>query len=177
MRGPVVLIGMMGSGKTKVGGALARLLELPWTDLDHALALRFKRSVAKQFEIDGEAVFRRRESDLLRELCGAGPGVLSTGGGVVLDPRNRAILKENEAVYLSASAAVLARRLGGAQAAQRPLLRGEGGREAVLRRLAALRGPMYRSCAAFTVLASKGNAAAVARRIAQRLRSRVDSPV
>lgn len=169
MKGPVVLIGMMGSGKTSVGGALARLLALPWADLDQALERRFKRSVAKQFELDGEALFRRRERDLLREICGAGPGVLSTGGGVVLDPLNRAILRKNTAVYLSASTAVLSRRLGGAQAAQRPLLRGAGGREAVLRRLAAGRGPLYRSCAAFTVLASKGGPADVARRIAERL--------
>jgi shikimate kinase len=175
MKGPVVLIGMMGSGKTSVGRELARRLAWPWLDLDQALERRFKRSVADQFKTAGEEVFRRRERDLLRECCEAGPRVLSAGGGVVLDASNRSLLKKRTTVYLRASPRLLAERLRGSQARARPLLKGHQDLETVLRRLAERRGPLYRSCARITVLASKGSASAVAGRIHRRLSRRVDS--
>jgi shikimate kinase len=165
----VVLIGLMGSGKTSVGKELARHLGLPWMDLDRELERRHKRSVALQFELDGEPLFRRRERALLARLVAAGPGVISAGGGVVLDPANRALLRRCVTVYLQASASALAGRLKGPQALRRPLLRG-GKVESALRRLARRRGPLYRSCAACTVRASQGSAVEVARRVAWKLR-------
>ena len=164
----MVLIGMMGSGKTSVGRELAGLLGCPWTDLDVALERRYRRSVARQFETAGEALFRRRESGLLRELAAASTGVLSAGGGVVLAEANRALLKRLATVYLQVSPRALAARLQGPQARLRPLLRG-GDPETVLRRMAALRSPLYRSCAAITVRASQGTPAEVARRVCRRL--------
>ena len=170
MKGPVVLIGMMGSGKTSVGRELARRLAWPWVDLDQALERRFKRSVAEQFKRDGEKVFRRRERDLLTELCVAGPRVLSAGGGVVLDASNRALLKKRTCVYLQAAPGFLAERLKGAQTGLRPLLQApDKDIGTLLRLMAARRAPLYRSCARITVRASRGTASAVAGRILERL--------
>ena len=175
MAGPVVLVGMMGSGKTSVGRELASLLEWPWLDLDQALELRFRRSVAEQFALDGETVFRRRERALLREACGSGSRVVSTGGGVVLDPTNLELLKRNRTVYLQASPSVLAGRLGKAQIRRRPLLQGAGNDlEVVLRRLAKLRGPLYRSCAMLTVRTASASPSALAQRILGRLWGDID---
>jgi shikimate kinase len=174
VKGPVLLIGMMGSGKTSVGTELARLLGWPWMDLDQALERRFKRSVAEQFKRDGEKVFRRRERDLLKECCKAGPRVLSAGGGVVLDASNRALLRRRTTVYLQAAPGFLAERLKGAELGLRPLLSAamaapDWDLVTVLRRMAARRGALYRSCARITVRASQGTAAAVAGRIVKRL--------
>jgi len=170
VNGPLVLIGMMGSGKTSVGKELSRRLDWPWLDLDQALERRFKRSVAEQFKRDGEAVFRRRERDLLRELCVSGPRVLSAGGGVVLDASNRALLKKRTTVYLQAAPRFLVERLKGTQVGLRPLLRSpDGDIGTLLRLMAARRSPLYRSCARITVRASQGTASAVAGRILKRL--------
>lgn len=168
MGGPVVLIGMMGSGKSSVGRELARLLGREWKDLDDELERRFKLSVARQFEAVGEAGFRRREHEMFRRLAGDRDLVLSAGGGLVLLPENRALLKRATAVYLQASPQRLLARLSAAQAARRPLLKGPHP-GAVLRRLARLRSPLYRSCAAVTVRAAAGGPAEVAQRVAKRL--------
>lgn len=167
MKRSVVLVGLMGSGKTSVGRELARLLRLPWSDLD-ALLTKAHGPIPRQFERDGEAAFRRRESRMLATALRRG-GVLSTGGGVVLARSNRRLLKRQRCVYLQASPAVLAKRLRG-EAAGRPLLKGAplGSR---LRRLSAERGRFYRECAALTVRASAGSAKAVAARIALRLKA------
>lgn len=171
MRGPVLLVGMMGSGKTSVGRELARLLREPWADLDRELERRFRRSVSRQFAVDGEKAFRKRESALLKRLCRGPQGVLSTGGGVVESSENRRLLRRSLTVYLSASPRVLAGRLK-REAAKRPLLSGPGeSLEARLRRLSRRRTPLYRACARLTVRASAGNAEAVARRVLKRLRA------
>lgn len=168
MDGPLALVGLMGSGKTSVGAALARRLGWPHVDLDAELERVYGQTVARQFEKHGEAVFRRREAVLLkawmRRRC-----VLSTGGGVVLDPASRALLAAGTTVYLQASPAVLAGRLKGRQARARPLLRGAEPKR-VLARLHRQRGPLYRKVAALTVRASLGDAQAVAARILERFK-------
>jgi shikimate kinase len=163
----IVLVGLMGSGKTSVGRELAALLGLPWADLD-ALLVQAHGPIPRQFERDGEAKFRQRESRLLAQALRRG-GVLSTGGGVVLAKGNRSQLKRQLCVYLRASPAVLAKRLKG-EAAGRPLLKGQalGPR---LRRLSAERGRFYRECATLTVQAGLGSARAIAARTALRLKA------
>ncbi len=167
MKRAVALIGLMGSGKTRVGRELARLLGAQWVDLDQALERRHG-PIPRQFARDGEAAFRRREKALLRELLRPGR-VLSTGGGVVLDPANRARLQSQICVYLQVPLRTLERRLGPRQKAGRPLLKG---RELtpLLARLNRERGPFYRACAAFTVRAGTGTPLQVASRIARRLK-------
>ena len=104
----VVLVGLMGVGKTTVGKSLARRLHWNFVDSDHEIQLRTGVSIPTIFEIEGEAGFRRRESAVLQELCGKPKTVLATGGGAVLDPLNRKLLHDSAFVtYLSASANLL----------------------------------------------------------------------
>ncbi len=109
MRPPVVvLVGLMGVGKTTVGKSLARRLHWNFVDSDHEIQSRTGVSIPTIFEIEGEAGFRRRESAVLEELCGKPRTVLATGGGAILDPANRRILRDTAFVaYLSASVGLL----------------------------------------------------------------------
>ena len=167
MRGPLVLVGLMGSGKTSVGAALARHLGWPHRDLDLELERRWRSTVAEQFERVGEKEFRRRESALLAQLLKEKACVLSTGGGVVLLPANQALLRRHWTVYLQASPEVLAGRLTGVQARKRPLLKGQSPLSA-LRRLGRQRSEAYKKVATFVVRASDGDPAQVAQRIGNR---------
>ena len=163
MKGPIVLVGPMGSGKTSVGRALARRLGWPHVDVDWALEKRHRQSVAAQFASVGEAEFRRRESAELARCLGSAQ-VVSTGGGVVLLPENRRRLKARLTIYLQASPDALARRLDGTQARKRPILKGKSVIR-VLRRLQRERSGLYQSVAALVVRASQGDAQAVAQRV------------
>ncbi|MDN5788712.1 shikimate kinase, partial [Pseudorhodobacter sp.] len=87
----VVMVGMMGAGKTAVGTQLARILSVPFIDSDEQIVIAADRSIAEIFERDGEAFFRRRESQIIARLMNGPPCILSTGGGAFLSPANRAI--------------------------------------------------------------------------------------
>ncbi len=89
---PVVLVGMMGCGKTAVGTALANRLNVPFRDTDEALVSAARMTIQEIFDRDGEAFFRDRESEVLRRLLEQGPGILSTGGGAFLRPENRDVI-------------------------------------------------------------------------------------
>ena len=169
MSGPVFLTGLMGSGKTTVGQLLARRLGWKWLDLDAALERRSGMTVAKIFEARGEAAFRRLESQELKRQARAQRTVISCGGGVVLAAENRRVLKGALTLYLAASPRTLAKRLGGAQARQRPLLKG---REAgpALQQLQRERARFYRACARF-VLRASDPPGVIAGRAYQRVRS------
>ncbi len=118
----VALVGMMGSGKTAVGGALARLLGAPFRDCDTEIASAANMSIAEIFERDGEAFFRDRETEVLRRLLGEAPSVLSTGGGAFLQPRNRDLISERGvSVWLKADLDLLWQRVRHKDT--RPLLR------------------------------------------------------
>lgn len=111
----VVLVGLMGSGKTTVGKKVARLLDWRFVDCDVELEARSGRSVAEWFATDGEAAFRQAEADLLAELlaeAGQHPTVVGAGGGVVVTPTNRDRLRAGDVavVYLHADPAFLASR-------------------------------------------------------------------
>lgn len=121
----VILIGFMGTGKSTVGEALAKRLNCPYVDLDQLIVEREKRSIPDIFAAEGEAYFRRVESELLREsLQKPGRQVITTGGGVVLRPENvTAMLAGGVVVNLKATAEEIIRRVSGDT--QRPLLRGD----------------------------------------------------
>lgn len=141
---PVVLVGLMGSGKTTVGRRLAARMDRPFVDADEALEARAGRSIAEIFETDGEEAFRDLEAEVLAWLVAAPqPGVIASGGGVVLRPENRAILANDDVtvVWLDASPAFLASRVE--RKAHRPLLAGEASPLEVLERLHAERAPLY----------------------------------
>lgn len=167
MAKPLVLVGLMGSGKTSVGKALAKLLGRRWIDLDTELEKLHGKSVARQFSEEGEAVFRERERALLKRLAGRGSedAVVSSGGGVVLDAGSRKVLKSCTTVYLQVAPESILRRLDAREIAKRPLL-SSGDPGPILRRLARSRGPWYRACATLTVRAGTGTPEALAKRIA-----------
>ncbi|MCA8870141.1 MAG: shikimate kinase [Rhodobacteraceae bacterium] len=99
----VVMVGMMGAGKTAVGTALARLLGVAIVDSDAEIELAANMRIAEIFEKYGEAFFRDRESRVLARLLDGEPSVLSTGGGAFLDPNNRQMIADKGlAVWLKA---------------------------------------------------------------------------
>ncbi|MBA2283513.1 MAG: shikimate kinase [Actinomycetota bacterium] len=131
----VVLVGMMGSGKTTVGRRVAKVLGRPFVDADEAFIARFGRTVAAAFADDGEDGFRALEAELLAELIDVpDPLVIATGGGVVVREENRKRLADPDVfvVLLHAEPAFLASRT--TEAAHRPLL-ADGDLAAVLQRL------------------------------------------
>lgn len=145
---PVFLVGMMGAGKTTIGRSLAKELGRGFVDLDLALEARCGVPVAVIFDIEGEAGFRKRETQLLEEYSRRPGIVLATGGGAVLADDNRRYLKERgTVVYLRAEADELYRRL--ARDKQRPLLQTADPR-ARLAELLALRSPLYEEVAHLT---------------------------
>jgi shikimate kinase len=98
LREPVVLIGMMGAGKTAVGRALSARLGVPMQDSDAEIVASAQLTIAEIFERYGEAFFRDKETQVIDRLLSGPPRVLSTGGGAWMAERNRALLTERAAV-------------------------------------------------------------------------------
>jgi shikimate kinase len=141
----LVLVGMMGSGKTSVGRLVASALGRPLLDSDEQVEANAGRSVRDIFESEGEAAFRRLESEALEEaLARSAPVVVAAAGGVVLSPSNRSLLRRRATVvWLRARPETLARRVG--EAGHRPLLGDDPA--AALARLDAERRPLYEEVA------------------------------
>ncbi|MEM7489975.1 MAG: shikimate kinase [Pseudomonadota bacterium] len=141
LRRPVVLVGMMGCGKTAVGTALAAHLGVPFRDTDAALEEAARMTVPEIFARDGEAFFRARETEVLARLLAEGPGILSTGGGAFLRPENRALIRDwGVSVWLAAGLEILWSRVKGRT--HRPLLMTDDPK-GTLTRLLAEREPSY----------------------------------
>ena len=141
LRRMVVLVGMMGSGKTAIGRALATRLAAPFLDSDAEIEAAAAASIAEIFARDGEAFFRRRESEVLERLLEGPPAVLSTGGGIFLRPRNRELIAARAvSVWLDAELDTLWDRVR--QKDTRPLLRSPDPR-ATLARIHGERAPVY----------------------------------
>jgi shikimate kinase len=126
----VVLIGMMGSGKSSTGRRLARALQWPFLDLDESIERRAGRSIRDIFALDGESAFRDLEENELRlAVSESGPLVIAAGGGIVIREVNRQMLSEvDEVIWLQASVDVLAQRVGARARRQedhRPLVDGD----------------------------------------------------
>ncbi len=138
---PIVLIGLMGAGKTTVGRRLAQRMHLPFVDADHEIEAAAGMTVADIFERFGEAYFRDGERRVIARLVDGAPKVIATGGGAFMNEATRAlILGESIAVWLDAEPAVLAERVR--RRDTRPLLRGRDPNQ-VLSELAAVRNPYY----------------------------------
>ena len=138
---PIVLVGLMGAGKSTVGRRLARRLGLPFVDSDTEIEEAAGASAAELFERYGENDFRDGERRLVARLIDGTVRVIATGGGAYVDPRTRQLLNERAiTVWLNAPVEVLAERTG--RRDTRPLLR-NGDRAATLARLAEQRHPLY----------------------------------
>jgi shikimate kinase len=165
----IFLVGPMGSGKTAVGRKLAQLLELSFVDSDHEIEQLTGADIPLIFEREGESGFRRREREAIARLTARSGVVLATGGGAVLDAENRRCLSERGwVVYLETSVAQQAERAG--RTRNRPMLNTDDP-EGRLAELLALREPLYREVADFTVTTTRQRVAAVAEQVARAWRS------
>ncbi|MEW9920727.1 shikimate kinase [Marimonas sp. MJW-29] len=118
----VVMVGMMGAGKTAVGRAVAQKLGVPFLDSDAEIEAAANLSVPEIFERDGEAFFRRRETEVIARLLTSTHGILSVGGGAYLSEVNRKMISERGvAIWLNADLELLWNRVKHKDT--RPLLR------------------------------------------------------
>jgi shikimate kinase len=138
---PIVLVGLMGAGKSSVGRRLALALGLPFFDADDEVEKAARRKIPEIFAEMGEPAFRDGERRVIARLLDGPPHVLATGGGAFMNAETRALIKAKAtSIWLKADVDVLVRRVG--RKADRPLLSGKNPRE-VLQALAAQRHPLY----------------------------------
>lgn len=137
----IVLVGMMGSGKSTVGSRLAARLALPFVDADHEIEVAAGMSIPDIFASRGEAEFRAGEQRVIARLLTQGPQVLATGGGAFMNADTRArIAERGVSIWLKADPDTLMRRVR--KRGNRPLLQ-TSDPEATLRALLAEREPVY----------------------------------
>ena len=165
--GSLILVGMMGAGKTTVGRALARRLKRSFHDADEEIERRCGVRIPVIFEIEGEAGFRARESQVIAELCALDNAVLATGGGAVLAEENRRrIAERGTVVYLHARPSHLWQRVRHDR--NRPLLAtAEPLRK--LEELYAERDPLYREVADLVIDTGKQSVQTLAKDLLVRL--------
>ena len=139
----IVLVGLMGSGKTAIGKRLAARLSLPFHDSDVAIKAEFGMSISEIFIHHGEPAFRATERRIIASLLAGPPIVLSTGGGAFMDETTRSVIASKAcSVWLRASVPVLLGRVAGKR--HRPLLNGADPAE-TLQKLSVERNPVYAS--------------------------------
>jgi len=138
---PIVLVGLMGAGKTTVGRRLAALLHLPFIDADEEIEKAAGLKVSEIFALHGEEEFRRGERRVIARLLQGPPHVLATGGGAFMNDETRALVRAHgTSVWLRADLDVLMRRVE--KRDNRPLLK-QGDPRATMERLMAERYPIY----------------------------------
>ena len=138
---PIVLVGLMGAGKTTVGRRLAEKLGLTFVDADHEIELAAGQTIPEIFAEHGEAYFRDGERKVIARLLENGAQVLATGGGAYMNAETRATIKRNAiSIWLRADFDLLMRRVR--RRSNRPLLQNDDP-EAVMRKLIAERYPVY----------------------------------
>lgn len=139
---PIVLVGLMGVGKTTIGKRLAARLDLPFVDADHAIEEAAGLSIAEIFEKFGEPHFRDGERRVISRLVDGTPKIIATGGGAFMqDETRRLILEKATAIWLDADIDILAERVRRREGT-RPLLKDRDPKQ-VLAELAAVRNPVY----------------------------------
>ena len=137
----MVLVGLMGAGKTSIGRELARRFKLPFTDADEEIETAAGCSIEDIFSIFGEREFRKGERRVIARLLEQPTRVLATGGGAFMDPDTRAQIRARAiSVWLKADLPLLLRRVQ--RRNDRPLLK-NGDQRAILERLIAERYPVY----------------------------------
>lgn len=137
----IVLVGLMGAGKSYIGKRLAARFGLPFVNADQEIEAAARSSIEEIFAQHGEAYFREGERRVIERLLDDPVHVLATGGGAFMDPRTRAKIRERGvSIWLRAELDLLLRRVS--RRDSRPLLK-QGNRRAILERLIAERYPVY----------------------------------
>ncbi|MDR5858984.1 shikimate kinase AroK [Halomonas eurihalina] len=168
----LILVGPMGAGKSTIGRLLATELSREFLDSDHEIQSRCGADIPWIFDVEGEAGFRDRESQMLRELAEREQVVIATGGGAVLREGNRRVLRESGTViYLYTTVNQQLRRT--AKDRNRPLLQ-RNDRRQVLEEMFALRDPLYRATADIIVRTDRRGPRAVVGDILRRVERLVD---
>lgn len=159
----IFLVGPMGAGKSTIGRVLASELNRQFRDTDRVIEDRTGADIPWIFDMEGEAGFRDRETAVLADLCLETDLVIATGGGIVLRPENRQMMKESGYVcYLTASTDQLVERTS--RDKKRPLLQVENPRQKIID-LLAHREPIYRDSADFIINTDKRSPKMVAQEI------------
>ena len=136
----------MGAGKSTIGRQLARELKLKFIDTDREIEDRSGADIPWIFDMEGEAGFRKREANIVAELTQLRDVVIATGGGIVIKPENRELLKNSSfVVYLASSVEQLVMRT--ARSKSRPLLERSSNREQTIRDILEVREPLYQEVA------------------------------
>ncbi len=137
----IVLVGLMGAGKSAVGRRLARRLDLPFIDADAEIEAAAGSTIEEFFEQHGEAAFRAGERRVIARLLEGEPHVLATGGGAFMDPDTRSLVKRRGiSIWLDADLDTLVERVS--RRSHRPLLKNGDARQ-ILSGLMAVRNPVY----------------------------------
>jgi shikimate kinase len=163
---PIVMVGMMGAGKSAIGRRLAHRLGVPFVDADAEIESAAGATIAEIFEKHGEAAFRDGERRVIARLLEGPIGVLATGGGAFMDAETRARIRSRAVtVWLKADLDTLVERVS--RRGHRPLLKNGDPRE-ILARLISLRDPVYAE-ADITVETGHAPAAATVDRVIEAL--------
>ena len=166
----IVIIGLMGAGKTTIGRRLSQRLGWPVIDTDHEIERRCGASVPVIFELEGEAGFRRREAKLIEEVMAVPGQVVTTGGGAPLSEANQEALRRGFVIYLDADPRQLWQRLKSDHS--RPLLTQSSNPRATIDRLHRERDPIYRRLADLVVCSTRGSLGQVLSQIEKALAER-----
>ncbi|WP_222180756.1 shikimate kinase AroK [Marinobacter nauticus] len=163
----VVLVGPMGAGKSTIGRLLARELGYRFLDSDRMIEERCGANIPWIFDVEGEDGFRQRETSMLEELSNEVGTVLATGGGAVMRAENHGLLKKNAVVvYLKTSIDQQVERTR--KDRNRPLLQNDDP-EGVLRRLFAIRDPLYTELADIVMFTDRKSPRLVVRQLVNRI--------
>ncbi|MFB2764950.1 MULTISPECIES: shikimate kinase AroK [Marinobacter] len=163
----VVLVGPMGAGKSTIGRMLAKELGYRFLDSDRIIEERCGANIPWIFDVEGEDGFRQRETAMLDELSQVQGTVLATGGGAVMRPENHALLRKNAVViYLKTSIEQQVERTR--KDRNRPLLQNDDP-EGVLRRLFAVRDPLYTKLADIVMFTDRKSPRLVVRQLVNRI--------
>lgn len=172
LRKTVVMVGMMGAGKTAVGKAVSVALGVPFLDSDHEIEVAANMSIADIFARDGEAFFRKKESQIIERLLENRCGILSTGGGAFLNASNREMISaRGVSVWLDADINLLWSRVK--SKSTRPLLRSSNPRK-VLGDLFEARVPLYEKADIAVVSEARCSIGEMAGRVIAALEKRDD---
>ena len=167
MSNNIILVGLMGAGKSTIGRSLAKKLKKGFYDSDRVIEERTGVDIATIFEIEGEEGFRNREAQVIKELCQLKNIVLATGGGSILRDENRENMKEfGQVIYLSTTAELLYSRIRHDKS--RPLMQTSNPLE-TLKKLLQDREPFYKEVSDVIITTGRQKATLIVKRVEEAL--------